>query len=34
MRDPVTGRFLYYVSGDDEGTVTGSLVKSLKLVIV
>jgi len=32
MRDPVTGRFLYYVSGDDEGTVTGSLVKSLKLV--
>lgn len=33
MRDPVTGRFLYYVSGGDQaGTQTGSLVKTLKLV--
>ena len=31
--DPVTARFLYYVSGGDEvGTQTGSLVKTLKLV--
>lgn len=33
MKDPVTGRFLYYVSGNDApGTTTGSLVKTLKLV--
>lgn len=32
-KDPVTGRFLYYVSGSgDPGPVTGSLVKTLKLV--
>jgi putative Flp pilus-assembly TadE/G-like protein len=32
-QDPVTGRFLYYVSGSgDPGPVTGSLVKTLKLV--
>lgn len=33
MKDPVMGRFLYYVSGNDApGTTTGSLVKTLKLV--
>lgn len=32
MRDPVTGRFLYYVSGTGDGQTTGSLVKTLKLV--
>jgi hypothetical protein len=33
MRDPVTGRFLYYVSGEGSpGETTGSLVKTLKLV--
>lgn len=33
MRDPVIGRFLYYVSGGDAaGVQTGSLVRSLKLV--
>ena len=32
-QDPVTGRFLYYVSGSgDPGTTTGSLVKTLRLV--
>jgi len=33
MRDPVTGRFLYYVNGTGTpGETTGSLVKTLKLV--
>ncbi|MGH2687201.1 MAG: hypothetical protein ACRDKW_00115, partial [Actinomycetota bacterium] len=32
MRAPVTGRFLYYVSGTGSGETTGSLVKTLKLV--
>jgi hypothetical protein len=33
LKDPVTGRFLYYVSGSDApGNTTGSLVKTLKLV--
>jgi hypothetical protein len=33
LKDPVTGRFLYYVSGSDApGKTTGSLVKTLKLV--
>lgn len=33
QKDPVVGRFLYYVSGSgDPGPVTGSLVKTLKLV--
>jgi len=33
MRDPVTGRFLYYVNGTGSpGETTGSLVKTLKLV--
>jgi len=32
QKDPVVGRFLYYVSGTDQGPVTGSLVKTLKLV--
>lgn len=33
LKDPVTGRFLYYVSGSDApGSTTGSLVKTLKLV--
>jgi hypothetical protein len=33
LKDPVMGRFLYYVSGNDApGTTTGSLVKTLKLV--
>lgn len=33
QKDPVTGRFLYFVSGSgDPGPVTGSLVKTLKLV--
>jgi hypothetical protein len=32
-KDPVTGRFLYYVSGSgDPGSTTGSLVKVLQLV--
>ena len=33
MRNPVTGRFLYYVNGTGSpGETTGSLVKTLKLV--
>lgn len=33
LKDPVTGRFIYYVSGNDApGNTTGSLVKTLKLV--
>jgi putative Flp pilus-assembly TadE/G-like protein len=33
LKAPVTGRFLYYVSGNgDPGPTTGSLVKTLKLV--
>ena len=33
MKDPVTGRFLYYVPGDASGaSTTGSLVKTLRLV--
>jgi len=33
MKDPVTGRFLYYVNGTGApGTTSGSLVKTLKLV--
>lgn len=32
-KDPVMGRFLYYVSGGDApGNITGSLIKTLKLV--
>jgi hypothetical protein len=33
MRDPIMGRFIYYVSGGDAaGVQTGSLVRTLKLV--
>lgn len=33
MKDPITGRFLYYASGDASGpSTTGSLVKALRLV--
>lgn len=31
-QDPVTGRFLYYATGDGGGPTTGSLVKFLRLV--
>jgi hypothetical protein len=33
MHDPVIGRFLYYVSGEEgAGPTTGSLVRYLRLV--